>query len=120
MNYGEMLKNARKKANLSQKDLAEKLDVHQATISVWEKSHYPPLEAIEKVCKFLDVEMWEFFVPADADQNDRLPSYIKPEQAELMRLINTNFDAETRIEIWDLFHKALEAFAVAAGVKVGK
>lgn len=38
MNIGRELKNIRKKHNLSQKDLAALLEVHQRRISHWEKN----------------------------------------------------------------------------------
>ena len=118
MNYGNKLKVLRKENGLNQKQLSEKLNVHQGTVSAWEKSHYQPLEAIEKVCQFYKISVWQFFLPTEMDQSEIIPSYIKPDQAELLRFVNTKFDAETRIEFWKLFEQTLKGFAVASGIKL--
>lgn len=38
------------------------IGVNQANISFWEKSTYPPLDAIEKICKALNIEVWKFLL----------------------------------------------------------
>ena len=99
------------------KALGDKLGVRQSTISTWEKQQYPSLQAIEKVCKFYDVDLSHFFAE-DSDRKEVLPSYIKQEQAEILKVVNTQFDAETRVAFWELFHTALKSFASASGVKI--
>jgi len=63
MGYGERIRKLRKKRSLSQKELAEKLgkNVKQANVSSWEKSTYPPLEVIEKICTAMDITITDFF-----------------------------------------------------------
>ncbi len=56
MSIGEKLKLARKKANLTQGELAEKLQVYQKDISRWERGERTPsLEMFAKICRILNV-----------------------------------------------------------------
>lgn len=49
-----MFKELRIKANLTQKELAEKLDVTQQTVSQWESGNAkPPIDTIVKIAKVL-------------------------------------------------------------------
>lgn len=62
MNFGEKLKELRKEKGLSQKDLAEKLNVTQRTISYYENSTTAPsnAEIVTKLAVALDVRLDEF------------------------------------------------------------
>lgn len=62
MNNGARIKYFRAKSDLNQKQLADMIGVNQANISFWEKSTYPPLDAIEKICKALNIEVWKFLL----------------------------------------------------------
>ncbi len=56
MNLGENLKNARKAAGMTQKELAEKLDVYAKDISRWENGERTPgVPALIKICRELKV-----------------------------------------------------------------
>ena len=49
---GENIRKARKAAGVSQKELAERLQVHQKDISRWENgAHVPTLEIFTKICR---------------------------------------------------------------------
>jgi len=109
-------KELRKSAGLTQKDCRKITGHTQSSISNYEKAEYPNAEYVAKLCSHLNIRLSEFWKASD--ETESLPSYIKPEQAEILRLINTNFDTETRIALWDLFHKALEGFAIAGGIKI--
>ena len=87
MNYGERLKLIRKKAGYSQKQLGEELGFHQGTVSAWEKSTYPPLDSIEKICRLLKMPVYEFFI-TDLDREDIVPSGIDPIQVKILQEIN--------------------------------
>lgn len=53
---GENIRAARKKAGVSQKELAERLQVHQKDISRWENgAHIPTVEMLIKICRELNV-----------------------------------------------------------------
>lgn len=60
--YGKRLQQLRTAAGLTQPQLAEKLESDQRNISYWERSFYPPLEAIETVCHALGVPLSVFFL----------------------------------------------------------
>ena len=49
---GENIRAARKAAGVSQKELAERLQVHQKDISRWENgAHVPTVEMLVKICR---------------------------------------------------------------------
>jgi len=56
--FGERLKTARKKAHLSQEDLADKLNTDVTTVRNWEQ-HYnlPENETLLRLCKILDCDI---------------------------------------------------------------
>lgn len=54
MNLGENIKNARKEAGITQKQLAEYLQVYQKDISRWENNELTPnVLTFAKICKRL-------------------------------------------------------------------
>lgn len=61
MNFGDKLKELRKEKGLSQKDLAEKLNVTQRTISYYENSTTAPsnAEIVTKIADALNVRLDE-------------------------------------------------------------
>lgn len=55
MNLGENLKRARKSAGVTQKELAERLQVYQKDISRWERNELTPNAiTLAKLCKELN------------------------------------------------------------------
>ncbi|HOO71977.1 MAG TPA: helix-turn-helix transcriptional regulator [Spirochaetota bacterium] len=64
--YGKRIKQLRKNAGLSQEELAAKVGISRPNISFWENSSFPPLDAIDRVCKALGMELWKFFLTDDA------------------------------------------------------
>jgi CheY-like chemotaxis protein/transcriptional regulator with XRE-family HTH domain len=56
MNFGENLKKIREESNLSQQDLARKLDVAQSTIAMWESSsRTPKLSELNRLAQVLKI-----------------------------------------------------------------
>ena len=56
MNIGENIRNARKAAGVSQKELAERLGAYQKDVSRWENGERTPsLEIFARMCKALNV-----------------------------------------------------------------
>jgi transcriptional regulator with XRE-family HTH domain len=54
MNLGESLKTARKAAGMTQKELADRLQVYQKDISRWENGERTPsIETFAKICEEL-------------------------------------------------------------------
>lgn len=58
MNFGEKLKELRTKNNLTQQDLAKKMDISSKTIGRWEKeNNIPDATKLKKLCKILKCNM---------------------------------------------------------------
>jgi len=58
MSFADNLKNIRLKKNLSQQELADKLDLAQPTIGMWESGRRTPkIAELKRVAKTLDIEM---------------------------------------------------------------
>ena len=57
MNFGDKLKQARNKRKMTQKVLAELINVRESTISDWEHNRHKPdnLDTFKKLCDTLDV-----------------------------------------------------------------
>ena len=61
MTFGENLQFLRKRAGLTQEDLAEKMEVSRQSVSKWESnSAYPEMEAILRLCDLFNVDMDTF------------------------------------------------------------
>lgn len=58
MNFGKNLQNFRKAKNLSQEDLADRMEVSRQALSKWESgSGYPEAEKLIKLCTILDCSL---------------------------------------------------------------
>lgn len=67
MTTGQRIKEARKKAGLTQKQLAEKLGIAYQTLAQWENDlRNPKYETIERIANALNV-----YIPKLLDDNDR-------------------------------------------------
>ncbi len=108
MKFGSRLKELIKSANFSQADLADKIGVSRSTISFWVNSEYPPLDAIETVCKELDIPLYEFFMTEEQIKKT-MPDDIDPIQIELIRTLN-NLPDDKHIAILEAFCKIAETF----------
>lgn len=99
MNFGDKLKELRKEKGLSQKDLAEKLNVTQRTVSYYENSQTAPanVEIVAKIADILKVNLDEL---ADNAGNTKIHKLIE-------KLKN---DTEKRFINWEIFENAFCAF----------
>lgn len=71
MKIGENIASSRKKVNLTQDKLAEKLGVSRQTISKWESDlAYPELPKVAKLSKVLDISCDELLLD---ENNDKMP-----------------------------------------------
>ena len=60
MNFKDNLKKLRKDNNLSQEDLAEKLNVSRQSVSKWEQGlAYPEMDKVLQICKMFDLNIDE-------------------------------------------------------------
>lgn len=66
MDYSQKLRELIQQSGITQVELANKLGVKQQTLSSWIVKRWPNLKSIEKICGGLGMEMWEFFIDADA------------------------------------------------------
>ena len=101
--YGDKLRILRDYYGHSQRELADKLDIPSTTISSWERTEYPSLEGIIKICDFYKVSLWEFFIDDLEEFKKILPDFIEPSDAAVMKLVNTRMDVETRIQVKKMF-----------------
>ncbi len=72
MNFAENLQNLRKKKNMTQDELAEKLQVSRQAVSKWESgSGYPETEKIISICEIFNCSMDELIKgKISLDEND--------------------------------------------------
>lgn len=60
--FGEVIRQARKNAGLTQRQLAEKIGVSNTSVSNWEKNlSRPDADLIRKLCAVLDMQPNEFY-----------------------------------------------------------
>ncbi len=67
MNFASNLQKLRKRENMSQEALAEKLDVTRQSVSKWESgASYPEMDKLISICKIFNVDM-DILVNGDVD-----------------------------------------------------
>lgn len=70
-NYGSAIKKLRKNADITQAQLAQKLNVSSQTVSKWENGvNLPDISAIEDICALFGVSLEEFSQLADGGVSD--------------------------------------------------
>ena len=68
MNFASNLQKLRKRENISQEALAEKLDVTRQSVSKWESgASYPEMDKLISICKIFNVDM-DTLVNGDVDE----------------------------------------------------
>lgn len=88
--FGETLRRLRKYKNLTQKRLAEKLDVTEGTISKYESNQvYPPFETLRSIAVILNVSMDELCGLPTRDCNSF--SGLSDEQIKIMNMLTEAF-----------------------------
>ena len=61
MNYGEVIQQLRKKANMTQAELGEKMNVSGQAVSKWENGlSQPDFETVRKCCELFHITMDDF------------------------------------------------------------
>ena len=60
--YGKRLKQLLANKKIKQNELAKMINIPPSTINSWMDKYYIRLENIEKVCKALNIDIWEFFL----------------------------------------------------------
>lgn len=76
MTLGERLTEMRKKMNLSQEDVAERLNVTRQTVSKWELDQSTPdFDKVVPICKLYNISSEELLTGRKADANNEDQSY---------------------------------------------
>lgn len=72
MSTGQNIKNARKKAGLTQKELAQKLGLSFQSIAQWENDlRNPKIETIKKIADALNVDWYNLVVPSSKEDAEK-------------------------------------------------
>ncbi|MBP5491443.1 MAG: helix-turn-helix domain-containing protein [Clostridiales bacterium] len=98
---GTFLKELRKEKNITQDQLAEKMNVSRRTVSRWETgSNMPDLDILIDISEFYDVDLKEIFdgkrkeVPMDKETKEtvlKVAEYSNDEKARIMKRLNMLF-----------------------------
>ena len=84
MSFGSQLQNARKKAGLTQLQLAEKLSVSKSTVTSWEcDDRQPALPTLKQIVNLLGVDA-ETLLEMDVRQT-QTPMRLSPRELELIQ-----------------------------------
>ncbi len=114
MKLGDKLKNLREHYGYSQTQIANVLDTSQRNVSNYESTEEITglLDYIFKFCRYFKIPVSEFFIENISDLKNTLPDYIKPEDAALIKIINTGVDIQTQIEIKKAFIQVARAILI--------
>ena len=93
MKFGENLYNLRKKTNMSQELLAEKLDVSRQSISKWENGNaYPEMNRIVKLCKIFRCSINELI-------NGNIIDFDSLDEEVKMNVVKFNKDKQNKLKL---------------------
>jgi len=89
--FGLRLKTLRLQKDLTQNQLAKKLDVTRSSVSYYEKSAvYPSIEILLKMCKYFDVSA-DFLLGLSETKEFKI-SHLTDEQVEIILKIIRQFE----------------------------
>lgn len=101
INVGKRIKNLREQANMSGRLLAEKTNLDPSQISKIEKGvSKPSLDALERICKVLNISLSEFFSDSANEQTAEYKEFIEtmnaltPVQRKLLSQFIQTFKTE--------------------------
>jgi transcriptional regulator with XRE-family HTH domain len=108
---GDKLKIIREYLGYSQNEISKVLEVPQRSISNYESTEDISglLGYISKICSLANKPLNEFFLEDTPILTSTMPAYITPEDAALLKIINTSVDVETQIEIKKAFVQITKA-----------
>lgn len=101
-NFGYKIKELRKNAGISQKELAGRIGITPPNLSQWEGMAIPPLEGIMKVCHELGIPLWSFFSDGSGDRGHDMPSWMKPEYMAFIQHLS-NLPEEVQKQLLEHF-----------------
>jgi len=92
MEFGKAVRIARKKARLTQSELAERINVHEVTLRSWERNAYEPRASdIKKLCEVLEVSEAEL-LNGPANQEIEIRILIRQTDEEVGKVTMDMFD----------------------------
>lgn len=87
MTVGQRIKEARKKAALTQKELAEKLGITYQTLAQWENDlRNPKLETLQRISAALEIPISTFLTPDEAEEIEAIIDTIRPRENDETKL----------------------------------
>ena len=97
---GSFIMQIRKQKGFTQKELAEKLNLSDKTISKWETGHgMPEVSIIPELCKVLGISANELLAGEELGNDE---SFTRKAEENIMELMRTNENVEKRSR-WSLF-----------------
>ena len=109
MNFGKKLLDARKKANLSQEEIAEKLNITRQTVSKWESNEtVPNINQVKLLAKIYKISLEELLNYNKIDEE--IESIIKKANTKNKDKINWN-------KVWSKKYPILETYQNKVNIK---
>lgn len=91
--FGKRLKELRLQANMTQDDLAKRVNVATKTVSYWENGHNPiTLNKIPLIANALNIPIYKLFVFLSTDEKVADKDYIALLQAKTGKELDTLFN----------------------------
>ena len=109
MNFGKKLLDARKKANLSQEEIAEKLNITRQTVSKWESNEtVPNINQVKLLAKIYKISLEELLNYNKVDEE--IESIIKKTNTKTQDKINWT-------KVWSKKYPILETYQNKVNIK---
>ncbi len=109
MNFGKKLLDARKKANLSQEEIAEKLNITRQTVSKWESNEtVPNINQVKLLAKIYKISLEELLNYNKVDEE--IESIIKKTNTKTQDKINWT-------KVWNKKYPVLETYQSKVNIK---
>lgn len=109
MNFGKKLLDARKKANLSQEEIAEKLNITRQTVSKWESNEtVPNINQVKLLAKIYKISLEELLNYNKVDEE--IESIIKKTNTKTQDKINWT-------KVWSKKYPVLETYQSKVNIK---
>jgi transcriptional regulator with XRE-family HTH domain len=114
MKIVDKLKTLREYYGYSQNELAKILNTPQRNISNYETTQEPSgvLEYIINFCKLFNIPIAEFFMENIEDLKKDLPDYITPQDAAILKILNTSVDIRVKVQVKKAYVDIMKAILI--------
>lgn len=121
MNLNEKIQKLRKDNNLSQEQLAEKLNVSRQSVSKWESgASYPEMEKLLQMCKIFNISLEDLTneksVIENGVQKDKKP--VNEFVAEFQEIINKSVKMFSSMKATEILKMIIVMFLVCLGISL--